>query len=95
MLGRSLLPTEAKSTLLERQLLIAAWAVKRLAKYTSDVQREASGGKFPGISRFLGNGREIFGPREFPSFGNFPGNFPGISRFSGISWENFPGNSQI
>ena len=34
MLGRSLLPTEAKGTLLERQLLIAAWAVKRLAKYT-------------------------------------------------------------
>ena len=34
MLGQSLLPTEAKSTLLERQLLIAAWVVKRLAKYT-------------------------------------------------------------
>ena len=49
----------------------------------SDVQREASGGKFPGISRFPGNGREILGAREFPSYGNFP--FPGNSRGTGNS----------
>ena len=32
----------------------------------SDVQRETTGGKFPGNSRFPGNGREKFEPREFP-----------------------------
>ena len=49
-----------------------------------DVQREATGGRFPGNSCFLGNGREKFELREFPSYGNFPslGKFPWLGKFS-------------
>ena len=38
----------------------------------SDIQWETMGKKFPGYSRFPGNGREKFEPREFLSYGNFP-----------------------
>ena len=35
MLGRELTATEAKCSLIEKLLLCAAWAVKRLAQYTT------------------------------------------------------------
>ena len=56
-----------------------------------DVQWETMGGKFLRNSRFPGNGREKFEPREFPSYGNFPwlGKFPCHGKFPYSRGYNF------
>ena len=74
------------SSLEGRQVNCACWWTTG-----SDVQRETTGGKFPGNSRFPGNEREKFEPREFPSYGNFPGlgKFPCHGKFPYSRGHNF------